>query len=63
MSFRRPNFGSRSASVGRQQVRSLQLDANNNSASKNDVLPDILPEVQLLTAKYSRIIDYFSYFS
>lgn len=63
MSFRRPNFGSRSASVGRQQARSLQPDANNNSANKNDVLPDIIPEVQPLNNKYSRIIDYFSCFS
>lgn len=46
MSFRRPNFGSRSTSVGRQQTRSFLPDANNNNAaSKTDVLPNILPEL------------------
>jgi hypothetical protein len=46
MSVRRNSVGSRSASVGRQhQSRTYANDSNIDLATKNDVLPNILPEV------------------
>ncbi len=46
MSFRRNSLGARSASVGRrQQPRTYANDCNTDLATKNDVLPNILPEV------------------
>lgn len=46
MSFRRNNVGARSTSVGRQQQpRTYTNDSNIDLATKNDVLPNILPDV------------------
>lgn len=47
MSVRRNSFGHRSNSVGRQlPPRPYATDSHLDSATKNDVLPNILPEVR-----------------
>ncbi len=46
MSSRRNSLGTRSASIGRQpQPRTYANDSNIDLATKNDALPDILPDV------------------
>ena len=60
MSFRRNSIGSRSTSVGRQQQsRTYANDSNIDSAAKNDILPNILPEVCTIIKNINLIFIYF----
>ncbi len=59
MSYSRNNLGIRSTSVGRQQQsRSYANNSDLDSTAKNDVLPNILPDVRT-QHKFIIITNYF----